>query len=363
MWNEGSTGGSAMTWEGTRPTNALNVFVVCGGVMYMSMMGAAYATDPALSATLTFAGGTAVVVGFGQFFLRGYERSVEVSLDGRELSFRGAALPSVSLDEATLTLERWMTPGLHTHFGTILSVATPARTLTIGGAHHALGARVPDSDLQKPDLYLDAEDFDSLLAAIDPVRSLPRAAAGAFDEPQSIALMPNPTRGRSLFASLAPWLLTMLCVVGLNAVASLTDLAPTPEASRLIGIASMCVLVAGIALTIVLARRTPRSTQELVISQGSVELCSSVTGDSYTADLGALRVELGTHTLSARREVTPLPVLVIDGLGPKILSIGVLDPRYLWPGEPPDGPAPEFILGSADWSLLVGALGLPGSGG
>jgi hypothetical protein len=256
------------SWQVIHRTNALQVFMGCGALFYACMMGCSHEVFPGAKQALFPIGMAVLALGFVQLFVRGHGRNIEIDLDGRELSFRGAELTSIALDDALLTLKRWLTPGFGTHFGTTLVIRSEGSIVTIGGAGYSFPYDLPESDEGTPDLYLDAAQFSSMLEAVDPQRALVPPAGS----PRTIALTPNVTRGGSLLRQIAPGLLTMALTAAFVTAASEAGLMSTPEGAQAIKYISIFVAIAGLALTFVLARRASRSSLSLVVSDRLVEL-------------------------------------------------------------------------------------------
>jgi hypothetical protein len=353
------------SWAATQRTNALKVFIACGVVFYLCMMVGSSDFLPVPPQAVLALGFVALAIGFAQVLVRGLGRPISISLDRGVLSFQGARLPDLVLDGATMSLVRWLTPGFLTLYGTTLIIVTGTRTVTIGGCGYTF-PNAP-SDSEPAEIYLNAEAFGSLLAAIDPAQTLTRSSAsGRSDVPGEtviIELVNNVTSARSLLWQLAPWPLTIALEIVLKVADSKLGLSSTPEGNNAVGLASQALPVAGIIATFALAhlarRSGPGRTPSLEVSNRTIGLRSSQPGvPDAVADRAELHLELGTHTLVSRHAASCYPVLVIRGLGPTALSIGVLDPQYLWTMDTPDLPAPAFIIGAADWSMLVRALGL-----
>jgi hypothetical protein len=123
---------------------------------------------------------------------------------------------------------------------------------------------------------------------------------------------------------------------------------------QLAGAAMTAVLILGGIGTVVVSRRPPRPAQVLTIEQDMITLTEPDGRVIAAAPRPAVGISRSVHQVTTRSGTRRYPVLTLAIPGERPLTVGGQAPA--WPGTVPRGPAPDFMVGQADWAGLLMTL-------
>ncbi len=243
---------------------------------------------------------------------------------------------------SVVRIGRWVQMSLDTPVGIVAQVHGPGGSLRIGAREPLAAAyRLDGPRTQLVDCHLPAPEFDALVALLG-VQPGPVAAGLTFE------LVPP----RRPLRTMAPWLLTMVftAVVGLG----LSALAISPMA---IGVVSVIILVGGLVATMLDWWRIREPIHELRLGSEGIALAEPSGQERQRAPWQAVRAVPTTGIMRMKGGPFVYPTLELTlGVATPIV-VGAWDRSLAWT-DPMERRrrTPDWLVGSADWPRLVGAL-------
>ena len=273
-------------------------------------------------------------------------REAPATLDGASLTFRGR-----SFDAVDHRLGRWQHPrcgGL----GSFIEVHGPSGRLRLGCDRLCGDDRYSTAPSSALDGQLDRNDFDALLAAMQAVhrraRGEPQPTFRAVDRgPRTLVLRSN--GWKATWRTPALMLGIVAACVGLGGLGSL-----------LVGEVALVAAIVAMPLAIwsaVLFGSGPGPTGTLVVHGFNLSLDVG-DGTSLTVDARYLGVEAAVHQIRGRARFDFPLVRLRPPLSEQAVTIGTDDLRLGWNDEMDPGPAATWLVGPAEWRLLLRTLNL-----
>jgi hypothetical protein len=309
------------------------------------------------------------LAGYGAFLYRTFRpRKTTLDVAGDRLVVdegRGGTFP---LSGALLGL--WRMPAVGVTAGTVLHLQSAAgpfdgggsapgpRTFCVAGRDHVppAGIRLEAPMVEGVDAFLSAADFDALLAALPSWGVQARREEPAAPAPRRIPLLPNPSSGRSAFAMMLPWFGTMALVSLLGGGLGALGLFDSPVGQAIGTALIVSILVGGIVLTVLRARRRAPGL-EIEIDSREFRLRDPQKGTVLAATpISMIQAVPAMYSYTGRVSFEHA-VLTLRLSPTDEVALAVYDTRYRWRDPVPHVSAPRWIVGPPDWNVLLDLFG------
>lgn len=275
-------------------------------------------------------------------------RQAPLTLEGATAWFRDR-----DYDATDLRLARWEHPRSGA-LGSFVELGAAAAPLRLGCDRLLADDRYSTAPSARVDGWLDRDDFDALLAALEAVgrraRGEPEPRHRQVDRgPRTLTLRANAWRGAWKTPALIFALLA--AVVGLAGLGSLFF----GEAALVAGVVVMPLTCWGV----ILATTRRGRTSQLVVDGFELRLLPG-DGTTLTVDARYVGVEPLVHAVRGRVHFDFPVVHLRPPLSEEEIAIGTDDLRLRWDPElePGQTHAPAWLVGPAGWRLLLETLGL-----
>jgi hypothetical protein len=282
-----------------------------------------------------------------------------ISWDGTELSVCERPFPFGSL---SAEVSDWVLPAVGTRSGTVLHLRAGSRYARVGvrGPVPVPGeSTAPQAE--RVDVVVSPDDFARLAALLRPQLLLGQQA---FSERRGARVCQVPlVRRRTLVVALrGAWpFFTAVAVAAVAGAAVASTIIATGTGNlyprmQLTGAGMTVVLVLGVIWTVVVSRHPPRPARMLTIDRNMVTLAEPDGRVIAAAPRPAVSVGRSVHKVTTRSRTRRYPVLTLGIPGERPLAVGIQAQTPMWPDPVPKGPAPDFMVGPADWAGLLTAL-------
>jgi hypothetical protein len=276
-------------------------------------------------------------------------RRASITVDGREVraSWRARPLRVESID-----VGRWVLGAIDTPTGALLVLRGDGGRLRVGGSHHDGAGYARDARARGVDFAIDAAAFDELAALLGVARGDPDELA--------VELVRSSQSAGGLFATMAPWIVTLLVLSAGGVALGLTGagdwIMRQPHGVAILGGATTAIAILGIAITTIRSMRA-KAPSLIVRGTGAGLALVRAGGDELArAPWSAVRAEPRRHVTHGRGGPFTAAALVL-AIGDESLAIGAYDAGDGWPDETPRiRRAPRWLAGGAQWSRLIAEL-------
>jgi hypothetical protein len=280
-----------------------------------------------------------------------------ISWDRTQLSVCERPFPFGSL---SAEVSDWVLPAVGTRSGTVLHLRAGSRYARVGvrGPVPVPGeATAPPAD--RVDVVVSSDDFTQLVALLRP-QLLPAQQALSKHSGAPVCQVPL-VRRRTLAVALRgawPFFIAVAVAAVAGAAAASTIIATGTgnlyPRMQLTGAGMTVVLVLGVIGTVVVSRHPPRPDRMLTIDRNMVTLAEPDGRVIAAAPRPAVGVARSVHQVTSRSGTRRYPVLTLAIPGERPLAVG--GQAQTWPDPVPKGPAPDFMVGPADWAELLMTL-------
>jgi hypothetical protein len=254
----------------------------------------------------------------------------------------------------------WRMAGISVTSGTALHLAGGEQPFVIGGQDHRPGPAIEleAAPVVEVDAILPASQFEALLAELPSWVFRARWDAASFPAPLRVELTSNPWSTRHVLGTMLPWLSTIALLIVLTVPLEAAGISENPLGRAVTTPLMIALVVAGMVLTVVRARRRRRGL-ELELGEHEIRLLDSKRGAVLVATpLSTVQVARGRHVSSGRGASSDMPTLRLRLSPAHEVSVGVYDTRYGWSDVAPRVSAPRWVIGPPDWNTLVERLGV-----
>ncbi len=263
----------------------------------------------------------------------------------------GRSLWQASVSQTELA--PWVLPGVGTVQGSVLILHTRNDAGLIRVLHIAATEVAPPPTPERtvpvqPDMWVAPADLRNLIAAVG-VKDTAHAPK-LPDGEHRFALVRRPS-ARDFLAQILPWMGTM-GVLGLAGVLLGETVSKSETGLIVFGLFSALVIAYGIRRTMKKAGAQKPIVTFLIRPQ-SLQLVDAKSNVIWNL-AGPVHVNRSNYVYRTKYSSQRLSVLYF-GPPDSTLRVGVWDPRYTNPAHP-DGPAPDYIVGTPDWIPLQTAL-------
>jgi len=301
----------------------------------------------------------AFILAWVMVFVLARSRRRTISWDGTGLSVCQRPFPFGSL---SAQVSDWVLPAVGTRSGTVLHLRAGSRYARVGvqGPVPVPGeATAPQAD--RVDVVVSSDDFARLVALLRPQLLLTQQALPEHGG-APVCQIPLVRRRTLAVALRGAWpFFAAVAVAAVAGGAAARTIIATGTGNlyprmQLTGAGMTVVLVLGVIGTVLVSRHPPRPARMLTIDQTMVTLAEPDGRVIAAAPRPAVGVARSVHQVTTRSGTLRHAVLTLAIPGERPLAVGVQAQTPVWPDPVPKGPAPDLMVGPADWAGLLMAL-------
>ena len=276
-----------------------------------------------------------------------FPREGASELEGSKLRIvRGRHVVMFELERLRISTKRWAVAPGHEQGG-VLVLDDGTQSLTIGVRDRRIGQ--PTGDCRSPKLWIEGAVLDELLPHLRVPLDVVRPEDTVSREEVSIELIRNSDCGAAIALLVGGMFGGMFLVVGVGIVVSRFY----PDAAE-----TLLVFMVPAIYGPMIAMFTYHRRGKVRLHADADALCITRRGKTIRIPKAELLLTRGTVSAHGRYQTPALSIALPDG---GALDIGTSDVRLKWTPEAAKVRAPRYLVGSLDFRLLVGALGLSSS--
>lgn len=280
-----------------------------------------------------------------------FPRDATIELEGSVLRIvRGRHVVQLDRDRLRISTKRWAVAPGH-DFGGVLVLDDGTQRITIGARDRRIGQ--PDGECRSPKLWIEGTVLDDLLPSLGVRLDVLRPDEALPREEASVELIRNSNRGATIALLMGGMFGGMFLVIGLGIAVSRFY----PDAAE-----TLLVFMVPAIYGPMIAMFTYHRRGKVRLQVDERELIVTRRGKTTRVPKESLVLTRGMvngHAQHYGRYQTPALSIALPG--GETLDIGTSDVRLKWTPDAAKVRTPRYLVGSIDFRLLVGALGLSSS--
>lgn len=277
-----------------------------------------------------------------------FPREATIELEGSVLNIaRGRNVVRFDRARLRISTKRWAIAPGH-DLGGVLVLDDGEQSLTIGVRDRRIGQ--PDGECRSPKLWVEGVVLDELLPHLGASLDVIRPDDAQPREEVEVELIRNSDRAAAIALLVGGMFGGMFLVIGIGIAVSRFY----PDAAE-----TLLVFMVPAIYGPMIAMFTYHRRGKVRVHVDGHALTVTRRGETIRVPKGELIVTRGMVNGHARHYETPALSIALPG--GSAIDIGTSDVRLKWTPEAAKVRAPRYLVGSIDFRLLVGALGLSSS--